>query len=123
MLGDTAIAIHSKDARYTHLHGKYVIHPFLDRRIPIVIDVDIEFGTGAVKLTPPQDANDYEVGKRHNLEFITILNDDGTFNSNAGTKFTGMKRYHARNAVIQALKDADLYVETKDHPMEIKICK
>ncbi|KAJ7714891.1 tRNA synthetases class I-domain-containing protein [Mycena maculata] len=125
MLGDTAIAIHSKDPRYAHFHGKFVIHPFNGRRIPIIIDdivVDMAFGTGAVKITPAHDANDYDVGKRHNLEFINLLNDDGTLNANAGERFKGMKRYHARIAVVQALKDAGLYVETKDHPMEIRIC-
>ncbi|KAJ6589846.1 tRNA synthetases class I-domain-containing protein [Mycena vulgaris] len=125
MLGDTAIAIHSKDPRYTHLHNKFAIHPFLGRRIPIITDdivVDMAFGTGAVKITPAHDANDYAVGQRHRLEFINILNDDGTFNSNAGDRFKGMKRYHARIAVVQALKDAGLYVETKDHAMEIKVC-
>lgn len=109
MLGDTAVAVHPEDPRYKvrpvftmilsryvsnlslqHLHGKFVKHPFVDRKIPIVTDaivVDMEFGTGAVKITPAHDPNDYEVGKRHNLEFINILNDDGTFNANAGEKF------------------------------------
>ncbi|KAJ7176055.1 tRNA synthetases class I-domain-containing protein [Mycena crocata] len=125
MLGDTAIAVHSKDPRYTHLHGKHAIHPFQNRRIPIITDdivVDMEFGTGAVKITPAHDANDYEVGKRHHLEFINILNDDGTFNANAGDKFKGMKRYHARTGVVQALKDAGLYIEAKDHAMDIRVC-
>ncbi|RPD79692.1 hypothetical protein L226DRAFT_177393 [Lentinus tigrinus ALCF2SS1-7] len=125
MLGDTAIAVHPEDPRYKHLHGKFAKHPFLDRRIPIVTDdivVDMSFGTGAVKITPAHDPNDYEVGVRHNLPFINILNDDGTFNENAGEKFKGMKRFHARVAVVQALKDAGLYVETKDNPMQIPIC-
>ncbi|KAJ6513801.1 tRNA synthetases class I-domain-containing protein [Mycena vitilis] len=125
MVGDTAIAVHSQDPRYMHLHGKFVVHPFNGRRIPILMDdvaVDMEFGTGAVKITPAHDANDYEVGKRHGLEFINILNDDGTLNDNAGDRFKGMKRYHARIAVVQALKDAGLYVEAKDHAMELKIC-
>ena len=90
MLGDTAIAVHPNDSRYTHLHGKFAKHPFLDRRIPIITDdiiVDMEFGTGAVKITPAHDPNDYEVGIRHKLEFINILNDDGTFNANAGERF------------------------------------
>ncbi|KAG6890754.1 hypothetical protein C0992_012726 [Termitomyces sp. T32_za158] len=90
MLGDTAIAVHPDDPRYKHLHGKFALHPFLDRRLPIVTDsiiVDMEFGTGAVKITPAHDPNDYEVGMRHNLEFINILNDDGTFNANAGERF------------------------------------
>jgi valyl-tRNA synthetase len=87
MLGDTAIAVHPDDERYKHLHGKFVVHPFLDRRIPIVTDeiaVDMAFGTGAVKITPAHDFNDYEVGKRNNLAFINILNEDGTFNDTAG---------------------------------------
>ena len=87
MLGDTAIAVHPEDPRYKHLHGKFAVHPFLGRRIPIVCDdivVDMEFGTGAVKITPAHDPNDYEVGVRHKLEFINIMNDDGTFNENTG---------------------------------------
>ncbi|KAI0051297.1 hypothetical protein FA95DRAFT_1554638 [Auriscalpium vulgare] len=125
MLGDTAIAVHPNDSRYTHLHGKFAVHPFVNRRIPIVTDdiaVDMEFGTGAVKITPAHDPNDYEVGTRHQLEFINILNDDGTFNANAGEKFQGMKRFHARVAVVQALKDQGLYIETKDNPMQIPLC-
>ncbi|KAL6303664.1 tRNA synthetases class I-domain-containing protein [Sparassis latifolia] len=125
MLGDTAIAVHPDDPRYKHLHGKFAVHPFLGRKIPIITDaivVDMEFGTGAVKITPAHDPNDYEVGVRHNLEFISILNDDGTFNANAGEKFQGMKRFHARVAVVRALQDAGLYVEAKDNPMQIPIC-
>jgi valyl-tRNA synthetase len=80
------------------------------------------FGTGAVKITPAHDFNDYEVGKRHNLEFINILEDDGTFNANAGEQFKGMKRFHARNEVVKRLKDMGLYVETKDNPMQIPVC-
>lgn len=91
MLGDTAIAVHPDDVRYKHLHGMFVEHPFVEgRRMPIVVDsvvVDMEFGTGAVKITPAHDPNDYEVGVRHGLEFINILNDDGTLNANAGEKF------------------------------------
>lgn len=91
MLGDTAIAVHPDDPRYKHLHGKFAVHPFVPgRKMPIVTDaiiVDMEFGTGAVKITPAHDPNDYEVGVRHNLEFINILNDDGTLNANAGERF------------------------------------
>ncbi|RUS33808.1 hypothetical protein BC938DRAFT_483795 [Jimgerdemannia flammicorona] len=125
MLGDTAVAVHSQDTRYKHLHGKYVIHPFNDRRLPIVIDdvlVDPTFGTGAVKITPAHDFNDYEVGKRHNLEFINILNDDGTLNENAG-QFKGFRRFHARKAVVDALKEKGLYIDTKDNPMTVPICR
>ncbi|KAJ2934525.1 hypothetical protein H1R20_g2582, partial [Candolleomyces eurysporus] len=125
MLGDTAIAVHPDDPRYKHLHGKFAVHPFVDRRIPIILDsiiVDMEFGTGAVKITPAHDPNDYEVGQRHNLDFINILNDDGTLNANAGDIFKGMKRFHARNEVVKLLKERGLFVETKDNPMQIPIC-
>ncbi|KAG0228368.1 tRNA synthetases class I-domain-containing protein [Mortierella sp. GBAus27b] len=124
MLGDTAVAIHPNDERYKHLHGKYVIHPFNQRRIPIVLDdiaVDMAFGTGAVKMTPAHDFNDYEVGKRHNLEFINILNDDGTLNNNCG-EFSGMKRFHARVAVLKALKEKGLYVDTVNNAMTVPTC-
>ncbi|KAK0545239.1 valine--tRNA ligase [Tilletia horrida] len=125
MLGDTAVAVHPKDPRYTHLHGKFVKHPFIEgRKIPIVTDditVDMEFGTGAVKITPAHDPNDFECGTRHNLEVINILNDDGTLNANAG-KFEGMPRFLARRAVIDALKEKGLYIETKDNPMTVPIC-
>lgn len=89
MLGDTAVAVHPDDERYKHLHGKFIKHPFCDRRIPIVCDefVDREFGTGAVKITPAHDPNDYEVGKRHNLPFITIFDDEGNIIGDYG-KFT-----------------------------------
>lgn len=125
MLGDTAIAVHPDDARYKHLHGKFAVHPFVERRIPILADtmVDLEFGTGAVKITPAHDPNDYEVGQRHKLEFINILNDDGTFNSNAGEAFKDMKRFHARVAVVKALQEKGLFVEAKDNAMQIPICR
>ncbi|CAO3638672.1 unnamed protein product [Cunninghamella blakesleeana] len=124
MLGDTAIAVHPDDERYKHLHGKYVVHPFLDRRIPIItedIAVDMSFGTGAVKMTPAHDFNDYEVGKRHNLEFINIMNDDGTFNENTGP-YQGMKRFHVRTKIIEDLKAKGLFVDVKDNPMTVPVC-
>lgn len=107
MLGDTAVAVHPDDPRYQHLHGKHVIHPFNNRRIPIITDgqlVDMSFGTGAVKITPAHDPNDYDCGKRHNLEFIIMLSPDGSINEN-GAPFTGMMRYDARIAVEEALKE------------------
>lgn len=125
MLGDTGIAVHPDDSRYKHLHGRFAVHPFLQRRLPIVTDavvVDMEFGTGAVKITPAHDPNDYDVGMRHGLEFVNILNDDGTLNGNAGEKFEGMKRFHARVEVVRALKEMGLFVETEDNPMQIPIC-
>ncbi|GAB6021894.1 Valine--tRNA ligase [Chamberlinius hualienensis] len=123
MLGDTAVAVHPKDTRYTHLHGKFVKHPFCsERRMPIICDdfVEMEFGSGAVKITPAHDHNDYEVGLRHNLSFINILDDDGTIIGDH--EFTGMKRFEGRYAVLKALKDRCLYRDTKDNPMVVPIC-
>ncbi|XP_050524472.1 valine--tRNA ligase [Daktulosphaira vitifoliae] len=123
MLGDTAIAIHPSDSRYFHLHGKFVQHPFSDRQLPIICDnfVDSEFGTGAVKITPAHDPNDYEVGKRLNLPFITIFNDEGLIIGDC-TQFNGMKRFEARKAVLEALKQKNLYRETIDNPMVVPMC-
>ncbi|TKA55374.1 hypothetical protein B0A53_02298 [Rhodotorula sp. CCFEE 5036] len=125
LLGDTAIAVHPDDERYKHLHGKYALHPFLDRRLPIITDaiaVDMSFGTGAVKMTPAHDPNDYEVGMRHKLDFINILNDDGTLNANAGPEFEGMKRFHARRKVVDEMKKKGLYVGDAENPMSIPVC-
>ncbi|XP_031849268.2 valyl-tRNA synthetase [Nomia melanderi] len=123
MLGDTAIAVHPQDSRYTQLIGKYVQHPFCDRKLPIVADeyVEREFGTGAVKITPAHDLNDYELGKRHNLPFITIFDDNGNIIGDYG-QFTGMKRFHARAAIIKELTARNLFVEIKDNPMVVPIC-
>jgi valyl-tRNA synthetase len=101
-----------------------LVHPFMDRKIPIILDdilVNMEFGTGAVKVTPAHDANDYACGKRHNLPFITMFNDKGELNENAG-KFKGMKRFDARDAVIAALKEKGLFKGIKDNPMTIPLC-
>ncbi len=86
MLGDTAVAVHPKDPRYSSLHGKNIVHPFSGKNLPIVLDemVDWEFGTGAVKITPAHDPNDYEVGMRHKLPFVSILTDDGYISDNGG---------------------------------------
>ncbi|KAK4686354.1 valyl-tRNA synthetase, partial [Tremellales sp. Uapishka_1] len=124
MLGDTAVAVHPDDERYKHLVGKFVIHPFNGRRIPIIADgitVEMEFGTGAVKITPAHDANDFECGLRNKLEFINLMNDDGTYNENAG-EYQGMKRFHVRNKILQDLKDKGLYVGQADNAMQIPIC-
>ncbi|XP_015600775.1 valine--tRNA ligase isoform X2 [Cephus cinctus] len=123
MLGDTAIAVHPKDSRYTHLIGKFVRHPFCSRRIPIIADefVEMDFGTGAVKITPAHDPNDYEVGKRHDLPFITIFDEDGNIIGDYG-KFTGMKRFHARKAILEELTAKNLYIKTKDNPMVVPMC-
>lgn len=125
MLGDTAIAVHSKDERYKHLHGKFAIHPFNGRKIPIVCDdilVDPNFGTGAVKITPAHDPNDFDVGKRHNLEFINIFTDDGKININGGAEFEGMTRFKARVALIDALNEKGLYRGAQKNEMSLGIC-
>uniref|UniRef100_A0A665VVH6 Valine--tRNA ligase n=1 Tax=Echeneis naucrates TaxID=173247 RepID=A0A665VVH6_ECHNA len=126
MLGDTAVAVHPADPRYQHLKGKMVLHPFCDRKMPIVCDdfVDINFGTGAVKITPAHDHNDYEVGERHNLAFINIMDENGLliniyFNLSVPQ---GMKRFEARKAVLQALKDRGQFKEIKDNPMVVPVC-
>lgn len=105
MLGDTAIAVHPGDERYKDMVGKQVKLPLTDRTIPIIEDhyVDVDFGTGAVKITPAHDPNDFEVGNRHNLERINIMNDDGTMNEKAG-KYAGMDRFEARKAIVDDLK-------------------
>uniref|UniRef100_A0AAQ4P150 Valine--tRNA ligase n=1 Tax=Gasterosteus aculeatus aculeatus TaxID=481459 RepID=A0AAQ4P150_GASAC len=123
MLGDTAVAVHPDDSRYQHLKGKMVLHPFCDRKMPIVFDdfVDVSFGTGAVKITPAHDHNDYEVGERHNLAFINILDENGLL-INVPPPFLGMKRFEARKTVLQALKDRGQFKEIKDNPMVVPVC-
>lgn len=109
MLGDTAVAVHPKDERYQHLIGKTVILPLVDKEIPIVADeyVDMEFGTGVVKITPAHDPNDFEVGNRHDLPRVNVMNDDATMNDLAG-KYAGMDRFTARKAVIKDLDELGL---------------
>ena len=109
MLGDTGIAVHPDDKRYTHLHGKKAILPLVNKEIPIFADeyVEMEFGTGCVKITPAHDPNDFEVGKRHNLEEIRVLNDDGSINS-LGGKYEGLDRYEARKVMVKELEDLGL---------------
>ncbi len=116
MLGDTAVAIHPEDERYAHLIGKSVMLPLMDRVIPVVTDtyVDREFGTGVVKITPAHDPNDFEVGKRHGLPVVNIMNDDATINENGG-KFAGMDRYAARKAIVEELESLGLLVKIEDY--------
>ena len=129
MLGDTGVAVHPKDARYEKFHGKYVLHPFCKdengkpRRLPIVCDdfVDINFGTGAVKITPAHDENDYECGKRNNLPFLTIFTDDGNVADGYG-QFSNMPRFKARKAVSEALEKLGLYRKKEDNNMVVPVC-
>ncbi|BDR79215.1 valine--tRNA ligase [Clostridium tetani] len=116
MLGDTAVAVNPNDERYKHLIGKKLMLPLVNREIPIVADdyVDVEFGTGAVKITPAHDPNDYEVGKRHDLEEIIVMNENGTINE-LGGKYSGMDRYEARKAIVEDLKKEGFLVKVKEH--------
>ena len=116
MLGDTAVAVNPEDERYRHLIGRKVLLPFVDREIPIVADsyVDMEFGTGVVKITPAHAPNDFEVGKRHELPEINIMNDNATINANGG-KFQGMDRYEARAAIVKELEEMGLLVKIEDY--------
>ena len=115
MLGDTAIAVHPDDERYKDIVGKVCVVPFVNREIPIIADeyVDMEFGTGVVKITPAHDPNDFEVGERHNLPKINILNDDGTINANGG-KFEGMDRYDARKQIVEELDEMGLFIRKEE---------
>lgn len=124
MLGDTAIAVHPDDPRYLHLHGKYANHPFIQRKIPIITDailVDMSFGTGAVKITPAHDPNDYLCGKRNNLDFIIILTGDGKIASNGG-KYQGMMRYDARIQIEKELKELGLWRNKEVNKMRLGLC-
>ena len=116
MLGDTAIAVHPDDERYKDIVGKKALLPLVNKEIPIVADyyVDKEFGTGAVKITPAHDPNDFEVGKRHNLPEINIMNDDATINE-LGGKYAGMDRYEARKAIVEDLEKEGYLVKVADH--------
>lgn len=116
LLGDTAVAVNPEDERYSHLIGKRLKLPLTDREIPVIADhyVDKEFGTGCVKITPAHDPNDFEVGKRHGLEEICVMNDDATINS-LGGKYAGMDRYQARAAMVEDLKKEGLLIKVEDH--------
>ena len=116
MLGDTAVAVNPNDERYAHLIGKTLMLPLVNREIPIVADdyVDLEFGTGAVKITPAHDPNDYQVGKRHNLPEIIVMHLDGRINF-PGSRYDGLDRYEARKLIVEDLKEQGFLVQIKDH--------
>lgn len=123
MIGDTGIAVNPDDERYKHLIGKTAILPIVGRELPIVADdyVDLEFGTGAVKMTPAHDPNDFEVGVRHNLEKINVMNEDGTMNNLCG-KYEGMDRFECRKALIDDLDKEGLLIKIKDHSHNVGTC-
>ena len=116
MLGDTAVAVNPKDDRYQYLHGRFVWLPIVNKAIPVVEDdyVDMEFGTGVVKITPAHDPNDFEVGKRHDLAIVNILNDDATINENGG-RYQGMDRYEARKKIVEELEELGLLVRIEEY--------
>jgi valyl-tRNA synthetase len=125
MLGDVAVAVHPEDPRFAAWVGKELIHPLLpERKVIVVADdfVEREFGTGAVKITPAHDPNDYACGHRHKLEFINIFTDDGFINDNGGPKFKGMKRFECRRIIEEELKKAGSWKDKKDHKMRLGRC-
>ena len=123
MFGDTAVAVNPEDERYKHLIGKNVILPVVNKPIPVVGDehADMTFGTGCVKITPAHDPNDFEVGLRHNLEVVRVMNDDGTMNEHAG-KYAGMDRYECRKALVEDLKEGGYLVKTEPHAHNVGHC-
>jgi valyl-tRNA synthetase len=125
MLGDTAVAVNPKDDRYKDLIGKTISLPLTNREIPIVADeyVDPEFGTGAVKVTPAHDPNDYQIGLRHNLEQLLVMNDDGTMNTAAGVDFEGLDRFKAREKVVERFEELGLLEKIEDYEITLPICE
>lgn len=123
MLGDTGVAVNPNDDRYKHLIGKNVLLPLMNREIPIVADeyVDMEFGTGAVKMTPSHDPNDFEVAKRTNLPLLNVMEEDGSINENGG-KYKGLDRFAARREVLKDLTELELLVEVKEHHHSVGHC-
>jgi valyl-tRNA synthetase len=124
MLGDTAVAVHPKDERYRHLVGRNVLLPLMEREIPIIADdmVDRAFGTGAVKITPAHDPNDFEVGRRHQLPEIDVMTDDGHMSAAAGT-YAGLDRFEARKKVVEDLKARGLLEKVTEHAHSVGICE
>ena len=123
MLGDTAVAVHPEDERYQHLIGKFAILPVIGRKIPIIADeyVEREFGTGAVKITPSHDVNDFEVGKRHNLPEVVVIDKNGKMNQNAGP-YEGMDRYECREKLVKDFAESGVLVKIEDHTNSVGHC-
>lgn len=124
LLGDTAVAVHPEDERYLHLHGKEVVLPLMGRTIPIITDVyvDKEFGSGALKITPAHDFNDYDLGKKHGLPVISVMGKDGRISAEGGA-YAGLKYAEAREQVVQHLKDAGQLVKVEDHAHKVGLCQ
>ncbi|MBN1527352.1 MAG: valine--tRNA ligase [Candidatus Omnitrophica bacterium] len=124
MLGDVAVAVNPEDGRYSHIHGKTLILPLLNRELKLVLDpvVDLKFGTGALKVTPAHDPVDFELGRKHDLEQVNVMNDDGTINSNGGEDYVGLDRFEAREAIIEDLKERGLFVKSEPHRHAVGHC-
>lgn len=124
MLGDTAVAVNPQDERYADLIGKTLVLPFIGREIPVLVDdfVDKAFGTGAVKITPAHDPNDFEMGRRHNLEQVVVMDEAGVMNEHAG-KFAGMDRFDARKAIVEQLEELGLLEKIEDHQLAVGHCE
>jgi len=124
MLGDTAVAVHPGDERYSELVGKTLVLPIIEREIPIIEDeaVDPEFGTGAVKVTPAHDPDDFKIGKRHNLDTIVVIDDKGKMTEKAGDEFKGLDRYEARELVVKKLKEKELLIRIEDYKHSVGHC-
>ena len=120
ILGDTAIAVNPKDERYKHLHGKFAFVPLIDRRIPIITDeyVEMDFGTGALKITPAHDKNDYQIGEKHGLEIIDTMNDDGTM-SEAAQLYVGEDRFEVRKKIVKELETRGHLVKVEDYTNQV----
>ncbi|HYC29042.1 MAG TPA: class I tRNA ligase family protein, partial [Chitinophagaceae bacterium] len=120
ILGDTAIAVHPADERYKHLHGRYAFVPLIGRKIPIITDeyVQIDFGTGALKVTPAHDMNDYQLGQKHNLEVIDILTEDGKLNE-AAQLYVGQDRFEARKNIVKELEEKGHLIKTEDYTNQL----
>lgn len=124
LLGDTAVAVHPEDERYTHVHGKRAVLPLTDRTIPVITDsyVEKDFGSGALKVTPAHDFNDYELGKRHNLTTISVMGKDGRITAEGGA-YGGLKYAEAREKILADLKEQGLLVKTEDHTHKVGLCQ
>ncbi len=124
LLGDTAVAVHPEDERYSHIHGKMAILPLVNRKIPVIVDeyVDREFGTGALKVTPAHDFNDNDLGMKHKLPVISVMGKDGKITTEGGV-YSGLKFSEAREKIVEDLKAADLFVKVEDHPMKVGLCQ
>ena len=125
MLGDTAVAVNPSDKRYKDLIGKTIALPLTNREIPIIADeyVDAEFGTGAVKITPAHDPNDYQLGQRHNLPQLLVMNDDATMNAEAGPDFEGLDRFVAREKVVERFEELGLLEKIDDYEITLPVCE